>query len=292
MTNTRQTKSRPKKHRSEHKPKSNRSQGHSSSSGSSRNVSLSFLFVVNELIVNHDEHNGGVRVRNDDWWNITPPIRAQGYSHEIPSKVMRWRDGAVSEARNWQWGRPATQPGQPKADGLLWTPQPDGTAYYADLYKRFTVFSCSPFLPVVVADGDPSAHDNTRMTPLLFFRPPRDNRMRGTSQAVTDESEMDAGPGPAKYTAGRHPSWIPSLVPPTYATQEHSAPKSAGLGGELPIVIGLMAFSEAGDRANLTNRTDEIFLGSPGHHGRWHDLRWTHNHRPTGCKSTRWPLCV
>lgn len=221
----------------------------------------------------------------DPWLNLPPPSLAQGYSHEIASKVMRYRDGHVSEARGWQWGRPQTSPGLPKADGVIWTYAPDGAPFYAEYYRAFTTFACNPFLPIVCIEGDPSTHNAPKMTPLLFFRPPRDHPMRGISQACTDESDMDMGPGPAKYTAGRHASWIPSLVPPTYATQDAAAPRSGGLGGELPIVIGLMAFSEAGDRDAGTNRTNEIFLGGSGqHHGRWHGQRWTHVHKPSGCE--------
>lgn len=202
---------------------------------------------------------------------------------------MRWKDGQVSAANGWHWGRDLPAPGQPSAPGRVWTTLSSGSPYFADNYSIFTTFSCNPLLPFVVAEGDPSTADGPRLSPLLFFHPPSGNAMRGVSQAVTDESVMGNGPGPVKYTAGRQPSWVPSLVPPTYLTPEADAPRSAGLGGELPIVIALMAFSERGNLAAGTNRTEEIFLGRPGHHGRWHNWRWTHNYHPTGCEFTRCP---
>lgn len=243
--------------------------------------------MVNELIVDYDE-SGIVR---DEWFNFKPPDYAHGYAAEIQSSVMRYHEGKVSRAPGWYWGRPDTEPGLPKAEGVIWRMQSHNVPQYAVQYKSFTTFSCGPLLPFVVAEGDPSTRaDEPHLCPLLFFHPPSNDPMRGVSQVAFEESVLDGGPGPARYTAGRSPSWVSSLVPSAYSNQEANAPRSTGLGGELPIVLGLMAFSEARNPDSLENRTDEIFVGMPGHHGRWHDRRWTHNHRPSGCEYASRPF--
>ena len=197
---------------------------------------------------------------------------------------MRYRDGKVSEASAYHFDRDETPPGQPKAQGIVWAYCSDGSTVDASLYSSFTVFACNPLLPIVVAEGDPSTYSDVRYHPLQFFHPSAEHPLRGISQAAFEDSPMGQGGAPVKYVAGQSPSWMPALVPESYRNPyRHTVPPSIGLAGELPIVIGLMAFSEARSESGVSNRVNEIFLGRPGHNGRWRDRRWTHNHRPAGC---------
>ncbi|KAI9149569.1 LOW QUALITY PROTEIN: hypothetical protein HJFPF1_11623 [Paramyrothecium foliicola] len=227
--------------------------------GSSRRSSLSFLFVVNELIVDYD-YSDGVASR-DDWLNAVPPSTYLGYNFEIQSRVMRYRDGNVAEAHGYQFGRGETALGMPKAPGVVWAFLSDGSIIQAEHYSSYTVFSCNPLLPVIVAEGDASTYSDIIYHPLQFFHP-IDASLKGVSQVAWEDSPMSEGGAPVKYVAGQNPTWMPGLVPESYRNPyRHSPPPSVGLAGELPVVIGLMAFSEAYDRQTNSNCVDEIFLG-------------------------------
>ncbi|KAG6032668.1 hypothetical protein E4U41_007178, partial [Claviceps citrina] len=59
----------------------------------------SFLFVVNELIIDYD--NPDTRqfgIPKDDWHNYLPPRRREQYATELPSEVMRFRSGRITRA--------------------------------------------------------------------------------------------------------------------------------------------------------------------------------------------------
>ncbi|KAH6611465.1 hypothetical protein Trco_001485 [Trichoderma cornu-damae] len=255
--------------------------GSSSSTRHVNDVRTSFLFVVNELRVrlNEDLHNG------DHWYNRVPPTEPSGFEGEIPSRVMRYRNGQVEEAVGYRWAREAFQESA-WPPGYVFKYDPDGIPTYTErgeiikaaVYKEMAVFSCNPLLPIVVINGDPlSATGPLDRSPLLFFHPPH---QQGVSQAVHPESLMDPGPRICKYAAGAAPSWMPSLVPETYRNP-YDPVQSAGLAGELPIVLGLMAFSEpvVGEEGESVT---QIFLGDHTLHGRWHCRRWKHSAAPRG----------
>ncbi|UKZ72701.1 hypothetical protein TrVFT333_000335 [Trichoderma virens FT-333] len=236
---------------------------HSSSSGASASTSnhhleydpRSFLFVINELRVRSDInwHQG------DEFYNLLPPAQPNEYAGEIPGRVMRYHNGQVTEALGYRWYRggfnePAWPPG----------------------YVQLAVFSCNPLLPIVVFNGDPLSAFSLPRTPLLFFHPPSQPEL---SQAVHPDSPMEQGPGPCKYVAGANPSWMPSLVPTTYSNPYNTNP-SRGLAGELPIVLGLMAFS--GPMNPGGEAVTRTFLGEGGHRGRWRDGQWHRTEAPQG----------
>lgn len=235
--------------------------------------------MVNELIFyDKDELNDFNR---DEWYNTLPPRDCYGYTNEHASRVMRYLDGEVTEAQGYQWFRP----------GLCQTgycyslaqeePEP------AKCYRDFGVFSCGPHLPIVVMPGDPMTITDGKnaMHALRFFHPPITSGLRGVSQATWPEGHMPPGGFPVKYVAGRDPSWIPSLVPKIFRNPDTGV-SSRGLGGELPIVLGLMAFSEAG------GMVDEVFLGRNGHRGRWRDRVWMNNHEPQRCMPPTVHTCL
>ncbi|KAL7914952.1 hypothetical protein GGI35DRAFT_164619 [Trichoderma velutinum] len=241
----------------------------------------SFLFVINKLEVkNDDNHSAG-----DGWYNRVPPINPTGFAGETRGQVMRYRNGRVAAAPGYGWYREDRD-----LDGTAWPPgyvlmyhpdgshvfNEDGTLRYAIVYKQLAVFSCNPFLPIVVDNGDPLSADSLVRTPLLFHHP---STQQGISHAVHPESLMQHGPGPCKFVAGANPSWVPSLVPATYSNPYNPSDPSRGLAGELPIILGLMAFSEP---TELEGAVDQIFLGSGGHRGKWRDGRWHRTEAPQG----------
>ncbi|KAF4506665.1 hypothetical protein G6O67_006728 [Ophiocordyceps sinensis] len=235
------------------------------SKSSSSSPSVSFLFVVNKLLINQGE---SCDMHRDVWHNELPPRNCWGYDGEAASRVMRYEGGQVTEARGYRWYRPMV-----RQEGFC----VDSAFVAVECYSHAAVFSCNPHLPVVIIPADPTTLPDREQTmhALHFFHPP--DPLRGLSQATTPDASYlpPHGGGPVKYVAGRNPSWIPGLVPQTYAAPRSNAglPPSRGLGGELPIVLGLMAFSGAPDQVYMS-RSDS------GHRGYWRDRVWTHNHSP------------
>lgn len=233
----------------------------------------SFLFVVNRLCVRLDEN----LLNGDPWYNRVPPTQPSGFNGEIPSYVMRYQNGQVTTAHGYGWWRgDFSETAWPP--GHIYRADANGQLQCAERYKELAVFSCNPLLPIVVDNGDPlSTNAALDRSPLLFFHPPS---QPGVSQAVHPDSPMGPGPAPCKYVAGTNPSWIPSLVPKTYRNPYNAVP-SAGLAGELPIVLGLMAFSESGDTEDHAPVT-RTFLGDDAARGRWNGRFWNHTATPKG----------
>jgi hypothetical protein len=102
---------------------SSKTQRHGSSHGSRRNapgnsksskaksqgpatpatISPSFLFVVNELQIDFEPLPGEEHLLTDQWLNPMPPQHAAAYVDEIRGTVFRYKNGAVSPARNYAW---------------------------------------------------------------------------------------------------------------------------------------------------------------------------------------------
>ncbi|KAL7945371.1 hypothetical protein V8C42DRAFT_55721 [Trichoderma barbatum] len=239
----------------------------------------SFLFVINELTVRDDDswHIG------DEWYNLLPPTEPNHFTGENPGIVMRYQNGQVVEAPGYEWSRGAFN-GNEWPPGHVLMYNSDGSPMLADvetqqcaaMYKQLAVFSCNPHLPIAVLNGDPLSASSLPRTPLLFFHPPS---QQGRSQAVHPDSPMERGPGPCKYVAGASPSWMPGLVPTTFQNPYNLDP-SDGLAGELPIVLGLMAFTESTTvHREAVTRT---FLGYDGHLGKWRDGQWYRTEAPQG----------
>ncbi|ODA83492.1 hypothetical protein RJ55_02006 [Drechmeria coniospora] len=252
---------KPEKHRpSKSKP--------STSTSSSHMRPVSFLFVVNRLEVTYfsDQHNDQ-DYRRDEWLNLLPPTCHTGYTGERVSQVMRYQDGQVTIARGYQWYRPAWH-----EDGHFYQ------AAYGQLlepYKKHAVFACNPHLPIVVIPGDPTTTNPVEGPFALHFFHSPNPELRGISFATTESGNMPHGHGPVKRVAGKHPSWIPSLVPTPYSNRLPSTSQaSRGLSGEISIILGLMAFSQDIDAV------EDIFVGRDGHHGLWHNRHWYCNYPP------------
>ena len=171
----------------------------------------------------------------------------------------------------------------------------DGNWYPAETYDTSTVLSCHPLMPVAVVNVDVTiystsydfdysgSHERNQRVwqPLLFFHP-QDEGLKGVSQAVfiARMTPEQHGGSPVKYAAGRG-TVLKSLVPPTYLWPYEHPPTTRGLGGELTLLLGLMAFSSPESRSGR-NRADSIF---PGSQGKWQNNRWLdEQHPPRGCE--------
>ncbi|KAL7823739.1 hypothetical protein V8C26DRAFT_1799 [Trichoderma gracile] len=266
--------------RGTHKHAGSNSKHKSSSSSSNLQLShdpSSFLFVINELIVNDDDrlHVGDV------WYNREPPAEPRGFEREITGTVMRYHNGQVTEARGYRWLR-----GEFEATRNAWPPgnlyrydlndspmlTDDMNFQCAEVYKQLAVFSCNPLLPIAVLVGDPLSAISLARVPLLFHHP---EHQPGVSHAVHPDSLAREGGVMCKFVAGASPSWMPSLVPKTYRNPYEPGP-SRGLSGELPIILGLMAFSEA--RSEGEDVARRIFLEE----NRWRNGEWRHAAAPKG----------
>ncbi|KAI6784947.1 uncharacterized protein J7T54_008041 [Emericellopsis cladophorae] len=130
--------------------------------------------------------------------------------------------------------------------------------------------------------GDLSGQtEDHKWQPLRFFAPlSADRTPTGVSQAVFSSSLTAAHIGgvPRPFAAGRHANWLGRLVPTTYDSPLSSAPRSAGLGGELTILLALMTFT-APVEMTCTSRAHTVFLG---HNARWRYGKWLHNDKPGG----------
>lgn len=159
----------------------------------------------------------------------------------------------------------------------------------ATIYKTATVFSFHPPTPFAMVNVDASVHttytkqsipDDERpypvWEPLQFFHPK--GQLKGLSQAVFSSSlGMDvAGGSPVNYVAGQNDSWIPNLIPSTHRYPYRYPPRSRGLGGDLTILLGLMAFSPERNPFQLTVE--------PALRDQWKGKRWESTGPPRGCK--------
>ncbi|EEU35562.1 uncharacterized protein NECHADRAFT_52413 [Fusarium vanettenii 77-13-4] len=235
-------------------------------------IPLSFLFIVNKLIIFDPEW--------DEYHNSIPPHAPHKYMGEISSKVMRYSNGQVSEAVGYHWYRDSSH-----AMGHLfcldssgnYIPDNSTDSYHmAQQYETFAVFACNPLLPLMVTDRDPLVRETRNWQLLRIFHSPR---ARGLSQVVTLESAMGYGGAPVRYVAGKSPSWMPALIPETYQSPNLRAPPSRGLGGELGIVLGLMALTA--DKSTTSNdAVNEMFIERQ----QWHHNKWRGPKAPRGCK--------
>ncbi|KAH8592835.1 hypothetical protein B0O99DRAFT_689384 [Bisporella sp. PMI_857] len=205
----------------------------------------SFLFVVNELPINEDS---GVTPRYDENGRWLPPLLSNAFAPQIPGRVYRWTDGAITRADGYEWFQ-----------GEGWTPQ----RLRLDSYRTTAMFYCNPWTQHLMAECDPSRedmitadHPNNRWWPFTF-------RHRGALSDVTYGTEE-------QYLAGSSARWINHLGLNDYVHQESETPLADGLAGNLATVIALIAFS--------CRRSDwhDILM----HDRAWWNYRWRgHNRR-------------
>lgn len=228
--------------------------------------------MVNELELNLEPPSGSSILR-DPWLSIVPPQSPEAYTGELVGTVFRYCSGVVTPAPNYAWYRPhgMNRPGfiarRNQDTGL-----PDGrpTPYTDDWGSATqTMFSCSPHLPILVTNTDATLGTSflCRRCPcdLQFgdgYAPWRLLHFEGSTEHPGVSFVNACGKG-SPCVLGRDPSWMPSLVPSTYQNTCAGVPQSRGLAGQLPTVIGLMAFQ------SRFRRADEVFANRKWHMGQW-----------------------
>ena len=193
-----------------------------------------------------------------------------GYTGEIDSSTGPYE------------GRWSRSPGQA---GYIYIPAWESAAAE---YSSYGVFACSPHLPLVVMPGDPttprSADDQCSYMHALHFLHRLEPDLVGVSFATPPYSDhLPRGLGPFKHLAGARSALVPGLVPGPYAHPDPDARHlSRGLAGELPILLGMMAFS----RRNV----HDVFLGRPDRPPGWQNRAWLNGHAPALCWSPAPPF--
>lgn len=71
--------------------------------GTAAPVTVSFLFVVNEFVVDYEPLPGQGPLVTDQWFNLIPPPQPQAYQAEYPGVVFRYSNGEVTPAEGYQW---------------------------------------------------------------------------------------------------------------------------------------------------------------------------------------------
>ncbi|KAH6892996.1 hypothetical protein B0T10DRAFT_591834 [Thelonectria olida] len=234
---------------------------------------LSFMFTVNELRIDINVNS------RDEYHHWIPPTRPSHYTYEIPSMAMRYYDGQIRPLQGYQWVRNISEHGT-RSEGSLMYQNQRGQWAHAVKYSACAVFACNPLLPIMVCPDDPYSDDTRSRWQLLQIFHPR--QLPGVSQVAHEDSNMLDGPGLKRHVAGTRPSWMPSLIPASYQSPplENLAP-SQGLGGELAIVLGLMALTVEPD-PNGGNNTHTVFLGYDNHPPKWRQRQWTSGSKPRG----------
>lgn len=252
----------------------------------------SFLFVVNEFVL---EDSTGATLERDAWMNKLPPMQTEDFNDEAVGTVFRWHGGVVTRAEGYSFFREDTgEPGriahddwynQDMVDNGEDLPKPTNIGL-PTVHGEASVFFCGPFLPCIATRCDASQG--------LAFAPSRqvadwDDRMRGSgfqewgllhfSGDGNGTSFANSAYVGGPCVGGRNASWMPALVPDTFANHmKPGLPESKGLGGELAIVLALMALH------GRPGQPTSVFERNYWNNNRWHGPR----HSP-GADRCEWP---
>uniref|UniRef100_A0A8H7NL72 Uncharacterized protein n=1 Tax=Bionectria ochroleuca TaxID=29856 RepID=A0A8H7NL72_BIOOC len=196
---------------------------------------------------------------------------------ERPSEVMKYDNGIVTSCPDYfYWGRNPNQNNR----GAIFARHANGNVTETEAYKTATIFSCHPHMPFAMVDVDASVEETYSREnmpsdqlwrypvwePLQFLHP-KDYHRRGISQAVFGTSPIATHHnGPLQYVAGTNASCIPRLVPWTCRYPYPHVQPSKGLGGELTILIGLMAFCPSRDSVGTRA---ELFIPQYWRNNKW-----------------------
>jgi hypothetical protein len=258
---------KPHKHRD---PGSSKPNGSNSKSGTSSDATnISFLFCVNEFDIDFE-----TAPLTDQWLNYMPPTDPIYYRGEYPGTVFRYRAGTIAPAPNYVWSR--SNMGEEGRISYV-----DPTTGFITIalgpYKTETIFSCSAHLPIITLQSDASlgsslpsgaqyenSEDDIYKWTMLHF---------ASSEGISLANSRRQG---CTCIAGKNASWIPSLVPRVFEnTYRHETQRSRGLGGDLPVVIGLMAF-----HASRTGNASAVFERGWWQRGQWRGP----SEAPRGCE--------
>jgi len=209
---------------------------------------ISFLFCVNQLVINDEPTSGGAppRVNANGRW--LPPLESRGYYPPRPGVVFRWSEGDITVADGFQW-----------YNGGCWSPNG-----YATPYRATSIFYCNRFTQMLTANGDASLrnfetsnHPDNRWWPLTFLHD------RALSRVTESGDEQDL--------AGTGGAWINQLGLWSNRNEDRRAPVSTGLAGNLATIIGLIALS-----------CQEGKLQTILQAGAWDHTRWRGHKLPHG----------
>ncbi|RYP06466.1 hypothetical protein DL765_009475 [Monosporascus sp. GIB2] len=215
----------------------------------SSDTDLSFYFVVNELTITGP-------LDADQWGTPIPSTSPNSVGGETAGTVFRYSNGGIHNVSGiMYWDRRDTNlPGR-----ITYRSEEIGqdnvtpVTAYRELgeYQTCTLFDCGPFLPCIFANGDATV--NALTDPSFRYWALHFSHDGGVSRAAS---------GPHKVVAGSHPSWLGTLVHTIYKNHMENAPQSEGLGGELGLVLGLMALTQRPGYASRAFR-------------HWNNHRWT-----------------
>lgn len=227
----------------------------------------SFIFIVNELHVReHDD--GGPEPRytkeTQDW---LPPQKKSGFWPQKFGTIYRFKDGVITRANGYGWNPvPIVANADdtvPYASGFVVKDNGDGTFKKLDYYNSASMMYCNNFLKFMAARGDVTARDIFEMEdewlPLMFDHNPNHVSYLRTA----GQHKHLAAPG--------HKDWLKQLLPVAYdyntdIRRHKPVPKSGGLTGDLPLIIGLVAFS-----CMTPEELDKVLREQRSwRNGRWH----------------------
>ncbi|KAF4634864.1 hypothetical protein G7Y89_g3243 [Cudoniella acicularis] len=198
------------------------------------------------------------------------PLLPKGFFAQEPGHVYRWRNGAVSLAEGYRWiAQPITNPTL-YANGTIYKSGPDNRGLDApqpQYYRAATVFYCNRFDQFFTARGDVGTRDIATSDPEEGWQPLTFHH-NGNISRVEYAGDQD-------FLAVRRADWIPQIIPHAYRHESPNGPTQGGLGGLLPIVIALIAFSCPPGRDNLRR----ILI----HDRSWRNYRWHRHNQDSGC---------
>lgn len=203
----------------------------------------SFIFVVNEIFVREPDDGGPEPRYTEESRDWLPPKEKGGFSEQKAGIIYRCKNGQITKANGYGWNpRPiaTTADPVPYAGGFVVKDNGDGRFTPLVYYNSASMMFCGNFLKFMAARGDVTARDIVRMEddwwPLMF-----DHHANYVSYLRTaGQHKQLAAPG--------HSEWLKSLLPKAYDydvdnREGRAIPKSGGLAGDLPLIIGLVAFS-------------------------------------------------
>ncbi|KAI1404958.1 hypothetical protein F4819DRAFT_446070 [Hypoxylon fuscum] len=231
-------------------------------------LGLSFLFVVNEIQLAED-----YSTNQDEFGNVVPHGIKSAYGPEKVGTVYRFHNGNISLATGFVWKRPGMgHEGRinkeivhdnrqlcivPSLRFLTNTETIQPTFIPCFHYKTTSVFSRGPTLSPLSVELDVTTRD------LETSHLPKTKLQSLSFRSDDCQVSRIARGGKNKRAVGKDASWIGTLVPSMYENLDEDAQHSKGLGGDLGVIIGLMALAEP------PGHIDDAFL----HH--WDDYRWT-----------------
>ncbi|ROW01952.1 hypothetical protein VMCG_05591 [Cytospora schulzeri] len=240
---------------------------------------FSFLFVVNNLVLN-ESLDTYLAASTDRWGNTLPPERSCDYEGEVTSTVFRWKDGRVTPLPGdyYGWSRPK---GWGTQGGIWgWTVDPTTNMVvqqYMKPFETYTVFRGWRFLPVVFMGSDATTTDVNEEEPEAMYHALSFNSELGRPVSL-------AGPRGRLYAVGKDAGWVGRLVPESYRNPYTDVQTCRGLSGSLPLILGLMGLSQSDGRAA------DAFTQGLWRDRNWHGPKWAfQGKRPALCSEKARP---